>query len=331
MNTRTVVLCYAILLTAGSCNSVLAGERSPSSSPNPSEKVESRRRRADIESALMSGKMVSIDLSDKLVEARELWATASPAGRRMLKDFPGKLRDDQEQLSNADDKSINLRVFGSVAAQYIENTTILDDREPVAESPPPIDDHVAQQQVAIAPQATKQSHRYAIDAEAAAASCRHAYGRPQPPAPTPVIASLLDRGNAMMDIGDIAAARLLFRRAADLGSGNGAMKLARTYDPEFLGSSHKVIGIQPDRATAAKWVPTVQGVLGATTGARAPRGSGGAYAALARGVLCALDDLGEHLIKMSGGHDEVLAAEIDLQGIALQQSRCNHVAVARTG
>ena len=263
-NDRTTVLwTCAILFSAGSYHHVLAGERS--SPPNPSDQKIAALL-TDIEDALMTGKMMSLDLSSKLIEARTLWPTASHDGRRMLKEFPDKLRNDQAQLSKDDDveKSINLRVFGSVAAQYIENTTILNDREPGGQAAPQTDD---QQQAAIAPQVLRQPPAPPPAPPQQAVAPPPVVTAPPQPAPSvmapppqrpsastmAMIVALLNRGNAMLDIGDIAAARLLFQRAASLGSGSAAMKLARTYDPDFLGISHKVIGLQPDRATAAIW------------------------------------------------------------------------------
>jgi TPR repeat protein len=92
---------------------------------------------------------------------------------------------------------------------------------------------------------------------------------PEQPAPTPqseattppsasqklspdIIAALIRRGDAMLATGDISAARLLYRPAAEAGSGPAAAALGRSFDPAFLASSG-VIGIQPDPEAAAKW------------------------------------------------------------------------------
>jgi TPR repeat protein len=42
------------------------------------------------------------------------------------------------------------------------------------------------------------------------------------------------RGDAFLDTGDIASARLFFERAADAGDGRAAMRMAVTYDAAFL-------------------------------------------------------------------------------------------------
>jgi hypothetical protein len=51
------------------------------------------------------------------------------------------------------------------------------------------------------------------------------------------MAELLDHGDALLRNGDVASARLFYERAAGAGAGDGraALRLAATFDPEFLG------------------------------------------------------------------------------------------------
>ena len=65
-------------------------------------------------------------------------------------------------------------------------------------------------------------------------------------------ASLMRRGDAMLALRDISAARKLYESAADAGSAAGATALARTYDPGYLPNLG-VVGLQPDPASAAVW------------------------------------------------------------------------------
>jgi len=67
-----------------------------------------------------------------------------------------------------------------------------------------------------------------------------------------VIASLLRRADALIASGDVAAARLVLRRAADAGDAGAAMTLAGTYDPANLAKLG-VHGIVPDVAMARSW------------------------------------------------------------------------------
>ena len=55
--------------------------------------------------------------------------------------------------------------------------------------------------------------------------------------PIETIDSLLRRGEEMVRLNDLAAARLLFRRAADAGSGEAMLALGQTYDPAVLIST----------------------------------------------------------------------------------------------
>jgi hypothetical protein len=82
----------------------------------------------------------------------------------------------------------------------------------------------------------------------------------QPPPAAPVASSaphldlglLLSRGNAMLALGDISAARLFYERAAALGSAGAATALGNTSDAAFLASI-QAKGIVPDQAAAIAW------------------------------------------------------------------------------
>ncbi|MEO3470288.1 hypothetical protein AAFN86_00370 [Roseomonas sp. CAU 1739] len=73
-----------------------------------------------------------------------------------------------------------------------------------------------------------------------------------PPLSPTMTAALMRRGQEMLSVGDISAARLLFERAAHGGSGAAAAALGRTYDPRFLAALG-ARGIRPDAAAAAEW------------------------------------------------------------------------------
>ena len=45
---------------------------------------------------------------------------------------------------------------------------------------------------------------------------------------------LLERGDRLFGVGDIASARLFYERAADAGDAQAALRLGGTYDPAFL-------------------------------------------------------------------------------------------------
>jgi TPR repeat protein len=60
------------------------------------------------------------------------------------------------------------------------------------------------------------------------------------------------RGDAMLAIKDISAARKFYEYAADAGSARAATAIAKTYDPTFL-SQWQTVGLEPDPALAASW------------------------------------------------------------------------------
>jgi hypothetical protein len=66
------------------------------------------------------------------------------------------------------------------------------------------------------------------------------------------IASLLKRADTLIGSGDVAAARLVLRRAAEAGDAHAAMMLGGTYDPTVLEKLH-VRGVVPDMAAARSW------------------------------------------------------------------------------
>jgi TPR repeat protein len=66
------------------------------------------------------------------------------------------------------------------------------------------------------------------------------------------LATLIDRGDQLLAMGDIAAARLFYERAAESGSARAATSLGKTYDPVFF-KGFSAVGIRPDAAVAATW------------------------------------------------------------------------------
>jgi hypothetical protein len=66
------------------------------------------------------------------------------------------------------------------------------------------------------------------------------------------IAELIKLGEDLLGQGDIATARLLFKRAAIAGNAQAALELGITYDPVFQALSG-VAGMAPDAAQARAW------------------------------------------------------------------------------
>ena len=66
------------------------------------------------------------------------------------------------------------------------------------------------------------------------------------------LATLMDRAKRLVAAGDISPARLLLERAADAQEPTAALMLARTYDPDVLGTQD-ARNIIPDPAMARVW------------------------------------------------------------------------------
>jgi TPR repeat protein len=66
------------------------------------------------------------------------------------------------------------------------------------------------------------------------------------------LAALLKRAEGLIEVGDIAPARLLLERAADAQEPSAALLLAQTYDPAVLGALD-MRSITPDPAMARNW------------------------------------------------------------------------------
>jgi TPR repeat protein len=72
------------------------------------------------------------------------------------------------------------------------------------------------------------------------------------PLPEPVRTALRQRGDALLAVGDVSAARRLYERAAAAGSGEAAAAAGKTYDPNILALIGAV-GMRPDPEEAASW------------------------------------------------------------------------------
>jgi hypothetical protein len=66
------------------------------------------------------------------------------------------------------------------------------------------------------------------------------------------IATLVRRADDFLKMGDISAARLALRRAANSGHASAALVLGMTFDPQFL-AEQGVIGFAPEPAQARAW------------------------------------------------------------------------------
>jgi len=89
-----------------------------------------------------------------------------------------------------------------------------------------------------------------------------------PSLPAVDVAELLAHGDGYLGKGDVTSARLFYERAADAGSGQGAMRLGATFDPNFLGRAG-LVGTRGDQARAEMWYHRARG-LDTAAAAREP-------------------------------------------------------------
>jgi hypothetical protein len=75
---------------------------------------------------------------------------------------------------------------------------------------------------------------------------------PKPALSAQEIADLVERGRILFESGDVAAARLFFRRAASAGDAAAALAMGATYDPDVLAKRF-VRGIGADLEEARTW------------------------------------------------------------------------------
>ena len=75
---------------------------------------------------------------------------------------------------------------------------------------------------------------------------------PIKPALSAEVTGLLGKGDMLMKTGDLIIARQFYSRAFQLGAAEGALGVAKTYDPAVF-TEMKVQGITPDAAKAAEW------------------------------------------------------------------------------
>lgn len=69
---------------------------------------------------------------------------------------------------------------------------------------------------------------------------------------TAEVSALIARGDQLLGTGDVVSARLFYEHAADVGDGEAALKLGKTFDPTFL-SFGRLSGVRGDPSAAIPW------------------------------------------------------------------------------
>ncbi|HXP30378.1 MAG TPA: hypothetical protein VN832_04755 [Stellaceae bacterium] len=127
---------------------------------------------------------------------------------------------------------------------------------------PPASDFAAPTATAPTPTAAAPAPTAAVPAPSAALKTAPAEPAPSNPAASTTttvetladteITALLDRGDALVAVGDIVSARLFYERAATAGNARAALLEGQTFDPAYL-SRIGVRGVRGDPDQAATW------------------------------------------------------------------------------
>jgi hypothetical protein len=120
---------------------------------------------------------------------------------------------------------------------------------PIGERTPPATVTPTRDDIAVALRAARQSQLEIVQPPAAPPKVAAAPARRMD---ADQLAALLKRARSLIEIGDIAPARLLLERAADAQEARAALLLAQTYDPAVLGAQD-MRSITPDPAMARDW------------------------------------------------------------------------------
>ena len=220
--------------------------------PDPSEYMAPLRkdRRLSVSSRILAGvlataavaigfAMFSSDATrDIVVNAKASIAAALPAPYAAAQPDPAKLTARDTQLKNPKDAArLSAPASQTPAVRSVATVAVAPTREEIT-----------------------TAYQSALQGRAPAAAAPAAVPVAAPPvAASPArkldadeLATLLNRAKGLLAAGDIPSARLLLERAADAQDASAALMLARTYDPDALGTQD-IRNIVPDPAMARTW------------------------------------------------------------------------------
>ena len=200
---------------------------------------------------------------DVIVDAKASIAASLPAPYVALQPDPAQLTAHDTQLRNPNDAArLSAPANQTPGVRAVTTVAVAPTREEITtayQSAMPGDRAPAATPLAATPPGAPAPVAAAPPAAAPVAAL--------PPAPVPEpmiagdsihrldpneIASSLKRADELIASGDLAAARLVLRRAANAGDARAAMTLAGTYDPVIL-EKLGVHGFVPDVAMARAW------------------------------------------------------------------------------
>jgi TPR repeat protein len=225
--------------------------------PDPSEYMAPLRkdRRLSVSSRILAGvlataavaivfAMFSSDATrDIIVNAKASIAASLPAPYGAAQPDPAQLTARDTQLRNPKDAArVSAPASQTPGVRSVTTVAVAPTRE----------------EITTAYQSALQGRAPAAPVAAAPAAAAAPVAAPPGAAPparkldADELATLLNRAKGLLAAGDIPSARLLLERAADAQDASAALMLARTYDPDALGTQD-IRNIVPDPAMARTW------------------------------------------------------------------------------
>lgn len=185
-----------------------------------------------------------------------------------------KISEDTWILKDGEEKDINLFVSQSDKARFDISIAAIETNTgelaaPVKEMTVAIDDvklEGEQAALQITPASAPPETGTPVLAEVESISSAPVQKTFEPikPALSAEVTGLLGKGDMLMKTGDLIIARQFYSRAFQMGAAEGAMGVAKTYDPAVFAEMN-VQGITPDAEKAAEWYEKAKaaGVTGA--------------------------------------------------------------------
>jgi hypothetical protein len=156
-------------------------------------------------------------------------------------------------ISSVRSRSAPSRVEKEVPAQLEQRSVRAADAEPPAEAAKPT-------LAAAAPSAIpEQQEKAAMPRPAPAGAQSPLTVKPARTLDPQEISLLINQGEKHVAVGDLAAARTVFQRAAHAGDATAALALAATYDPNVLARLQVLgMGVSADAEKARTWYRTAE-------------------------------------------------------------------------
>jgi hypothetical protein len=268
----TICSMLAVVILTTRVGTVWAEEQLNASTPTQADSQITTLLK-NIESTLVNSPDVPFeDVGRMLISARNLMSRASPQVRHLMQDFPARLRQHANEHHGDAVKAVTLTVFADVITEYFKNNETAQSKPALTQPPLPLVPAPAKQEFPVQPPmsltpapakreaAVQPTPVPSKPTPVAPSPARTKQAAPEPPKTSQMSAmqhTLLDRGDAMLRLGDVSAARMLFSRAAESGIGIAALRMADTYDPAFL-AERNLRGIKADPAEAEAWCRKAQ-------------------------------------------------------------------------